>query len=77
MDYINPTNIQDEESNQQTTFTQVEVEEIIRELNNWEVDAYQLVHIIYKITETTRIQARASTELYEQLSYLQDKTEFA
>ncbi|KAG1304446.1 hypothetical protein G6F64_009199 [Rhizopus arrhizus] len=63
MDYINPTNIQDEESNQQTTFTQVEVEEIIRELNNWEVDVYQLVHIIYKITETTRIQARASTEL--------------
>jgi hypothetical protein len=32
MDYINPTNVQDEESNQQTTFTQAEVEEIIREL---------------------------------------------
>ncbi|KAG1044387.1 hypothetical protein G6F43_011463 [Rhizopus delemar] len=143
MDYINHTNGQDEESNQQTTFTRAEVEEIIRELEerrehqrqlqtigselplaisqaldgtsttqlkdnfkqykrsvqrynhdewttaeqinkefipelkNWKVDAYQLVHTIYKITETTRIQARASTELYEQLSYLQDKTEFA
>ncbi|KAG1462143.1 hypothetical protein G6F46_009464 [Rhizopus delemar] len=143
MDYINHTNGQDEESNQQTIFTRAEVEEIIRELEerrehqrqlqtigselplaisqaldgtsttqlkdnfkqykrsvqrynhdewttaeqinkefipelkNWKVDAYQLVHAIYKITETTRIQARASTELYEQLSYLQDKTEFA
>ncbi|EIE79109.1 hypothetical protein G6F46_013266 [Rhizopus delemar] len=32
MDYINHTNGQDEESNQQTTFTRAEVEEIIREL---------------------------------------------
>lgn len=48
----------------------------IPELKNWKVDAYQLVHTICKITETTRIQARASTELYEQLQYLQNKTEF-
>ncbi|KAG1135743.1 hypothetical protein G6F37_012711 [Rhizopus arrhizus] len=35
--------------------------EYISDLKNWEVDAYQLVSSIYKNTETTRIQARAST----------------
>ncbi|KAG1039985.1 hypothetical protein G6F43_012389 [Rhizopus delemar] len=50
--------------------------EFIPELKNWKVDAYQLVSTIHKITETTRIQARASTELYEQLQYLQDKAQF-
>jgi hypothetical protein len=59
-----------------TTAEQIN-KELIPELKNWKVDAYQLVHTIYKITETTRIQARASSELYEQLSYPQDKTEFA
>jgi hypothetical protein len=50
--------------------------EFIPDLKNWKVDAYQLVSTIHKITETTRLQARASTELYEQLQYLQDKAEF-
>ncbi|KAG1123991.1 hypothetical protein G6F38_013933 [Rhizopus arrhizus] len=47
--------------------------EYIPDLKNWKVDAYQLVSSIYKNTETTRIQARASTEIYEQLQYLQEK----
>ena len=50
--------------------------EYIPGLKNWKVDAYQLVSSIYKNTETTRIQARASTEIYEQLQYLQEKAVF-
>lgn len=37
------------------------------------MDAHQLVTTIFKHTETTRLQARASTEIYEQLLYLQDR----
>ncbi|KAG0757580.1 hypothetical protein G6F22_019912 [Rhizopus arrhizus] len=50
--------------------------EYIPDLKNWKVDAYQLISSIYKNTETTRIQARASTEIYEQLQYLQEKAVF-
>ncbi|KAG1150111.1 hypothetical protein G6F37_011279 [Rhizopus arrhizus] len=50
--------------------------EYIPDLKNWKVDAYQIVSSIYKNTETTRIQARASTEIYEQLQYLQEKAVF-
>ena len=50
--------------------------EFIPDLKNWKVDAYQLVSTIHKITETTRLQARASTEIYEQLQYLQSKAAF-
>jgi hypothetical protein len=50
--------------------------EFIPDLKNWKVDAYQLVTTIYKITETTRLQTRASTELYEQLQYLSTRTAF-
>jgi len=50
--------------------------EFIPDLKNWKLDAYQLVVTIHKIAETTRLQARASTELYEQLQYLQNKAEF-
>ncbi|KAI8883253.1 hypothetical protein K501DRAFT_184946 [Backusella circina FSU 941] len=51
--------------------------EYFPDLKNWKVNAYQLVNTIYKNTETTRIQARANTELYEQLKYLQEKAKFA
>ncbi|KAI8887138.1 hypothetical protein K501DRAFT_292396 [Backusella circina FSU 941] len=47
--------------------------EYIPDLKNWKVDTYQLVSSIYKNTETIRIQTRASTEIYEQLQYLQEK----
>lgn len=50
--------------------------EFVPDLKNWKVDAYQLVSTIHKITETTRLQARASTEIYEQLQYLQSKAAF-
>ena len=59
-----------------TTAEQIN-KEFIPDLKNWKADACKLIHTIYKVTETTIIQARASTELYEQLSYLQGKTEFA
>ena len=58
-----------------TTAEQIN-KEFIPELKNSKVDAYQLVHTVYKITESTRIQARESTELFEQLHYLQYKAEF-
>ncbi|KAI8994655.1 hypothetical protein BDB01DRAFT_846675 [Pilobolus umbonatus] len=50
--------------------------EFIRDLKRWKVDAHQLVNTIHKITETTRVQARASTELFDQLQYLQTRAEF-
>lgn len=50
--------------------------ELIPELKNWKVDTYQFVNTIYKFAETTRIQARANTELYQQLLYLQSKATF-
>ena len=41
--------------------------ELIPELRRWKVDTYQVVSIIYKYSDNTRVQARANTEIYEQL----------
>ncbi|KAG1544513.1 hypothetical protein G6F47_005389 [Rhizopus delemar] len=50
--------------------------EIIPELKKWKTDTHQVVTSIYKYSENTRIQARATTEIYEQLRYLQGKIQF-
>lgn len=51
--------------------------ELIPELKRWKIDTFQVVSNIYKYSENTRIQARASTEIYEQLQYLQGKIQFS
>ena len=40
------------------------------QLKDWKIDALQVINIIYRITENTRVQARAAAELYGQLNYL-------
>ncbi|CEP11873.1 hypothetical protein [Parasitella parasitica] len=40
------------------------------------MDTYQAVSQIYKYSENTRVEARANTEIYEQLQYLQQKIQF-
>lgn len=50
--------------------------ELIPELKRWKMDAYQVVSNIYKYSENTRVQSRASTEIYEQLQYLQQRIQF-
>ncbi|CEP06839.1 hypothetical protein [Parasitella parasitica] len=37
------------------------------------VDSLQLTNLIYKFTETTRAQARAATQIYELLNFLQSR----
>lgn len=50
---------------------------LIPELKRRKVDTFQIVNNIYKYSENTRVQARASTEIYEQLlHYLQQKIQF-
>ncbi|KAG1047863.1 hypothetical protein G6F43_009716 [Rhizopus delemar] len=39
----------------------------VKKLKKWKVDTHHLVNTIYRLTENTRIQARAATEIYEQL----------
>ncbi|KAI9247766.1 hypothetical protein EDC94DRAFT_589666 [Helicostylum pulchrum] len=39
----------------------------ISQLKQWKVDSLQLVNQIYKLTENMRVQARAATEIFEQL----------
>jgi hypothetical protein len=41
--------------------------ELIPELKRWKIDTYQVANNIYKYSENTTVQARASTEIYEQL----------
>lgn len=41
------------------------------------MDAYQFVTIIHKLTETTRLQTRESTEIYGQLQYLSARITFS
>ncbi|KAG1321393.1 hypothetical protein G6F62_010841 [Rhizopus arrhizus] len=50
--------------------------ELISELKEWKIDTFQIVNNIYKYSEDTRVQARASTEIYEQTHYLQQKIQF-
>ncbi|KAG1053289.1 hypothetical protein G6F43_004619 [Rhizopus delemar] len=50
--------------------------EIIPELKKRKTDTHQVITSIYKYSENTRIQARATTEIYEQLRYLQGKIQF-
>ncbi|KAG1086695.1 hypothetical protein G6F42_020887 [Rhizopus arrhizus] len=50
--------------------------ELIPELKRWKIDTFQVVNTIYRYSENTRVQARASTEIYEQLQYLQQKIQF-
>lgn len=42
-------------------------------LKGWKVDSLHLVNTIYRVTENTRIQARAATEIYEQLQYVAER----
>lgn len=42
------------------------------QLKEWKVDAFLLFNTIYKHTETARVQARAATEIYEQLQTIID-----
>lgn len=46
---------------------------LISELKKWKTDTHQVVIPMYKYSESTRIQARATTEIYEWLLYLQGK----
>lgn len=50
--------------------------ELIPELKKWKTDTHQVITSIYKYSENTRVQARATTEIYEQLVYLRDKIGF-
>lgn len=50
--------------------------EFIPEPKKWKIDAFRIVNTIYRYSENTRVQARASTEIYEQLQCLQKKTQF-
>ncbi|ORE04465.1 hypothetical protein BCV72DRAFT_211208, partial [Rhizopus microsporus var. microsporus] len=45
----------------------------VKKLKKWKVDSHQLVNTIYRLTENTRIQARAATEIYEQLQYVEER----
>ncbi|ORE00759.1 hypothetical protein BCV72DRAFT_325475, partial [Rhizopus microsporus var. microsporus] len=45
--------------------------ELVPGLEKWETVTYQVIISIYKYSENTRIQARATTEIYEQLLYFQ------
>ncbi|KAG0746946.1 hypothetical protein G6F57_008267 [Rhizopus arrhizus] len=51
-------------------------QELIPELKQWKIDTFQIVNNIYKYSENTRVQARASTEIYKQSYYLQQKIQF-
>ncbi|KAG1392328.1 hypothetical protein G6F58_012536 [Rhizopus delemar] len=59
MDYINHTNGQDEESNQQTTFTRAEVEEIIRELEERRESQRQLQTIMTQLKDNFKLYKRS------------------
>jgi hypothetical protein len=41
------------------------------------LDAHQVVNSIYKKTEDTRVQARAATEIFEQLQFIAESTTFS
>jgi hypothetical protein len=43
------------------------------QLKETKVDTAQLVNTIYRLTENTRVQAKAATELYEHLKYISDR----
>lgn len=45
----------------------------IKRLKQWKVDSHHLVTTIYRLTETTRLQARAATEIYEQLQFVAER----
>ncbi|KAI8891429.1 hypothetical protein K501DRAFT_327999 [Backusella circina FSU 941] len=45
----------------------------INQLKETKVDTAQLVNTIYRLTENTRVQAKAATELYEHLKYIMDR----
>ncbi|CEJ01593.1 hypothetical protein RMCBS344292_15616 [Rhizopus microsporus] len=47
--------------------------ELIPGFRKWKTDTHQVIASIYKYSENTIIQARATTEIYEQLLYLQGK----
>jgi hypothetical protein len=42
----------------------------IGELKQHKVDSLQFTNLIYKFAETTRVQARAATQIYEKLNFL-------
>jgi hypothetical protein len=46
------------------------------ELKKAKVDVHQVTNLLYKNTTTTRTQAKAATELYEQLSFVANKIRF-
>ncbi|KAI8093988.1 hypothetical protein BDF21DRAFT_326557, partial [Thamnidium elegans] len=43
------------------------------QLKEAKVDTAQLINTIYRLTENTRVQARAATELFEHLKYVMDR----
>ncbi|KAG1153110.1 hypothetical protein G6F37_010652 [Rhizopus arrhizus] len=45
----------------------------IKKLKQWKVDSHHLVTTIYRLTETTRLQARVATEIYEQLQFVAER----
>ncbi|KAI8881649.1 hypothetical protein K501DRAFT_274423 [Backusella circina FSU 941] len=45
----------------------------VNQLKKWKIDSLQLVSTIYKLTENTRIRARAAAEIYESLQYITER----
>ncbi|KAG1164910.1 hypothetical protein G6F46_009997 [Rhizopus delemar] len=52
-------------------------QQTILELEQLKVDSNQFINTIYKNAETIRLQARASTELYNKLQYINDQNRIA
>ncbi|KAL0085338.1 hypothetical protein J3Q64DRAFT_1834977 [Phycomyces blakesleeanus] len=42
----------------------------VTQLKLWKIDSLPIVSTIYKLTEITRVQARAAAEIYESLRYI-------
>ncbi|KAI9482752.1 MAG: hypothetical protein EXX96DRAFT_630758 [Benjaminiella poitrasii] len=45
----------------------------VPQLKKWKVDTLQHINTIYRLTENARIQAKAATEIYEQLQYVAER----
>ncbi|KAG1447022.1 hypothetical protein G6F46_011111 [Rhizopus delemar] len=50
--------------------------EFIPDLKKWKVATHQVVSSIFKLAEGARLQARASTEIFELLETIEDKLQF-
>ncbi|KAI8876614.1 hypothetical protein K501DRAFT_337981 [Backusella circina FSU 941] len=61
------------DNNQEWVTAETTNPDFINQLKETKVDTAQLVNTIYRLTENTRVQAKAATELYEHLKYIMNR----